>query len=198
MTATVSPAGATASYQWQLANGGEYAPIDGAAESTFVLTSEQVGKTVRCECTGTGNYTGTVQSDPTEVVTAPPVAVTGVSISGTPQVNQTLTANVEPGGATVAYEWQQSDAADGVFSAISEATNSTLVLLPILATKYIKVKVTGTGSYSGTATSEAVGPVTDAQGPLAVVGTAIVGSSVVSSEASTESVASKRSKKAGG
>lgn len=237
MTATTSPAGATVSYQWQQANGGEYAPIDGATKSTFALTAEQVNKTVRCECTGTGKYTGTVQSEPTARVKSKTVAVTGVklnknsttiavgstekltdtveptnatnktvtwesdktnvatvdggtitgkavgdanvtvkttdgsktakctvkvtdavksvTISGTAQVGQTLTANVTPAGATVSYEWQKADTDGGQYAAIGGATAKTYALTDGESGKFIKVKVTGTGNYTGSQTSAA-------------------------------------------
>lgn len=87
-------------------------------------------------------------------------SVTGVSISGTPQVSQTLTATVQPGGATVSYEWQQADSAGGVYSAISGETSETMQVKSAQENKYIKVKVTGTGEYIGTATSDATGQVT--------------------------------------
>ena len=64
LSAVVDPAGATADYQWvQSTSGKDYEDIPGATSDTLVLTSDQLGKTVRCVCTGTSDYTGTVRSD---------------------------------------------------------------------------------------------------------------------------------------
>lgn len=89
MTAVVSPAGATVSYQWQQASGGEYTPIDGATGNTFVLTSDQVGKTVRCECTGMGEYTGAASSDAIGPVTGAQErqAIVGAAVVGSDKVS---------------------------------------------------------------------------------------------------------------
>lgn len=86
--------------------------------------------------------------------------VTSASISGTAQVNQTLTATVQPGGATVTYEWQEASATGGPYSPIDGATSDTFQLTASQQDKYIKVKVTGTGDYTGTVTSEATAQVT--------------------------------------
>lgn len=89
-------------------------------------------------------------------------AVTGVSISGDPKVNQTLTAATQPSDATVMYEWQQADSSDGAYTPIDGATASTYQLTSAQENKYIKVKVIGTGDYNGTVTSEATAQVTSA------------------------------------
>ena len=81
--------------------------------------------------------------------------VESVTISGTAQVGQTLTANVTPAGATVTYQWKQADSAAGSYSDISGATGKTRKLSASEQGKYIKVEVTGTGNYSGTKLSEA-------------------------------------------
>lgn len=72
LSASVSPAGATVSYQWMQSKDEPegYENIEGATAETFVLTSQQVGKTVVCECSGTGKYSGTKTSAATQPVTA--------------------------------------------------------------------------------------------------------------------------------
>lgn len=85
--------------------------------------------------------------------------ITGVSISGTPQFNSTLTASVAPSGATVSYQWSRASTAGGTYSAISGATAKTYKLVLADVAQYIKVTVVGTGTYTGTATSGSVGPV---------------------------------------
>ena len=89
--------------------------------------------------------------------------VTAVTISGTAVAGQTLTATATPGAATVSYQWLRSDMVDGSYGNIAAATGSTYVLDSADAGKYIKVQVTGTGTYTGTVTSAATGKVLDTQ-----------------------------------
>lgn len=159
LTAAVAPSGATVSYQWKQSASSGYEAIPGATSSTFLITSAQVGKTIVCECTGTGNFSGTVQSSPTSPVTSRPVVVSGVTISGNAQVGQTLTANPTPAQATVTYEWQRSNSASGNYTPIGGATAKTYVLVSEDQGKFIKVKVVGTGTYTGTQTSAATAAV---------------------------------------
>lgn len=98
--------------------------------------------------TGDGNKTASCTVKVTEVVA-------GVSISGTAKVGETLTANLTPSAATVSYQWQKADSADGSYSNIEGATGKTYQLTEAENTKYIKVVVTGKGNYTGTATSDA-------------------------------------------
>ena len=82
-----------------------------------------------------------------------------VSISGTAQVGETLTAAVEPAGATASYQWLSATAQDGDYGEITDATNSTYELTASEVGKYIKVQATGTGEYGGTVKSTATGAV---------------------------------------
>ena len=82
-----------------------------------------------------------------------------VSISGTAQVGETLTAAVEPAGATTSYQWLSATAQDGDYAEITDATNSTYELTASEVGKYIKVQATGTGEYGGTVKSTATGAV---------------------------------------
>lgn len=82
-----------------------------------------------------------------------------VSISGTAQVGETLTAAVEPAGATASYQWLSATAQDGDYAEITDATNSTYELTASEGGKYIKVRATGTGEYGGTVESTATGAV---------------------------------------
>ena len=85
--------------------------------------------------------------------------ITTVTIQGTAQVGQTLTADVDPEGATATYEWQRSDASDGSYTAIDAAVNKTYQVQEADSGQYIKVKATGTGAYTGTQTSAATAQV---------------------------------------
>lgn len=117
------------------------------------MTAKAVGTANITVKTGDGNKTAKCAVKVTDTVKS-------VAIEGTAQVGQTLTANVTPASATVSYEWQQSDSADGAYSAIGGATAKTYVLTEAEGGKFIKVKVTGTGNYTGTQTSAATTAVT--------------------------------------
>lgn len=102
-----------------------------------------------------GNYIAPVTSSiSTGEITAAPLTAIG-NITGTVQQGEVLTAGVvTPTGATVTYEWQIANSADGLFSAIPSATNSTYTAVVGDVGKFIRVVVTGSGNYSGTATSD--------------------------------------------
>ena len=88
-----------------------------------------------------------------------PIAAIG-TISGASQVGDTLTAGaITPSGATVSYQWQESFTQFGGYSDISGATSSSYTPVANDQGQYIEVVATGTGDYSGTVTSTAVGPV---------------------------------------
>jgi len=100
---------------------------------------------------------------PSEPV-APPVGpvfvpISGISVEGVAVVGNTLTTKVTPENATVTYQWQRADVDDNYVD-IENATNRTYKLTEDDIGKCIRVVVTGTGSYTGTKTSTAVGPVT--------------------------------------
>ena len=67
----LTPAGATASYQWQIAatSDGVYADISGETSNTYTPVTGDTGKFIKVVATGTGNYSDTVQSAATTVVT---------------------------------------------------------------------------------------------------------------------------------
>ncbi len=87
------------------------------------------------------------------------IDVTAVSIDGAAVVGETLTAAPSPSGAAVNYQWQRADTADGTYVDISGATSSTYQIAADDVGKHIRVRVTGTDNYSGTVTSDPVGPV---------------------------------------
>lgn len=89
--------------------------------------------------------------------------VNKVTVSGTPQVNSTLTAMVEPAEATVTYQWKQSDSSGGSYSDISGANSNTYQLKESELNKFIKVEVTGTSEYEGIALSPATTQVQGAE-----------------------------------
>lgn len=82
-------------------------------------------------------------------------AVSAVSVSGSAVVGQALTANPVPAAATVTYQWMRSDTSAGIFTDIPGATEKIYELTAEDSNKFLKVKVTGTGSYTGSQESSA-------------------------------------------
>ncbi|HSN95473.1 MAG TPA: hypothetical protein VLR89_10495, partial [Anaerolineaceae bacterium] len=160
LSASLAPSGATATYQWtrSLTSDGVYEAISGAVADTYLLTAGDFAYYFKVQATGTGSYSGTVSSAPFGPIGLIPL--TSVSISGTPQVGQTLTAvNLTPSGASASYQWQWSTTQNGTFTDISGANFESYSLTAADYPYWIRVQATGTGSYSGTVYSTAVGPV---------------------------------------
>lgn len=81
----VTPSGShdTLSYQWYVKNNGTLTPIDGAVDKNFVLTTDTVDKELVVKVTGTGNYTGDVQSEPYDTTRTN----SGIELSGNDDTN---------------------------------------------------------------------------------------------------------------
>lgn len=86
-------------------------------------------------------------------------ALDGVTIAGTAQVGQVLTANAVPSYATVTYKWKSASTATGAYSDISGATGKTYTPVTGDVGKFIKVEVTGSGTNTGTVLSKATAAV---------------------------------------
>ena len=149
-------------YQWEssAAPAGPFAPIAGAAASTFTLTSDQIGWYIRIAVTGKPGsvYAGTGAVSPAlGPVTAP---LASVAITGTPVVGSALSMSaLSPASATAAYRWQRADTAGGVYLDIPGATATTYVLASGDLGKFVRLAADGTGSYTGTVFSAPAGPV---------------------------------------
>ena len=138
------------SYQWTRSNGSTYADLAGETGSTYTLVYADQGKTVKVKVSFTDDADNdeTLTSEATEVVTAAPNrAATGEpTISGTPNVDQTLTAATsaiadDDGLTKVSYSYQWL-ANDGNSDAdIEDATDSTYTLSVGDVGKTIKVSV---------------------------------------------------------
>ncbi len=95
--------------------------------------------------------------------------VTIGAITGTLATGSTVTAGaLTPGGATVNRQWQRSTTAGGTYTNIAGATSNTYTIAAGDATYYLRVSITGTGSYVGTSTSPVSAMVTT---PVTAVGT---------------------------
>ena len=173
----LTPSGATATYQWEYSTTsiGTYKSISGATSSTYTVASSYAKDYLEVVATGSSGYTGTVTSAAVGPVTTPLTAIG--AITGTVQVGSKLTAgSITPSGATVTYQWEYSTTSGGTYTAISGATSSTYTVASAYVNDYIEVAATGSGSYSGTVTSAAVGPVSAE--PLTAIG-AITGTAAV-------------------
>ena len=160
---------ATFEYQW-IAGGTE---IDGATGSTYTLTSSEQGQTVQVRVTFTDDADNeeTLTSAATVAVAAAPnrEATGQPTIGGTPQVEETLTADTaniadQDGLTNVSYRYQWI--AGG--SDIDGATGSTYTLTSSEQGKTIQVRVTFTDDADNeeTLTSIATAAVVAAPAPL--------------------------------
>ena len=182
------------SYQW-LADDTD---IDGATESTYALTTNEQGKTIKVKVTFTddANNEETLTSAATDAVAAKAnTAATGLpTITGTAKVGETLTADTsaiedEDGLDDVSYSYQWlADDTD-----IDGATESTYALTTNEQGKTIKVKVTFADDAENeeTLTSEATAAVaakanTAATGLPTITGTAQVGETLTADTSAIE------------
>jgi concanavalin A-like lectin/glucanase superfamily protein len=143
-------------FQWLRCDdqGSNCVDIAGANGSTYVLTVDDAGATLRLEVTASNNRgEGAATSDATGPVAGLPPAITGApSISGTPREGATLTA--DPGTwsnapASFRYAWQRcSDASTCVD--IAGAGGSTYVLDTGDVGFLVRVVVTGVSRWGET------------------------------------------------
>lgn len=153
-------------YQWQRcdAAGGACAGIPGATGETYVVAEADVGSTLRVTVTARNTVaSAAATSAPTSVVSVagPPVNTSLPTISGTPQVGQTLTAGTGAwtGNPTsFGFQWQRCTASGASCVDIPGATGGTYVLGSGDAGATIRVVVTATnaaGSASAASTPTA-------------------------------------------
>jgi hypothetical protein len=157
-------------YQWKRGT-----TVIGANNNTYTVQAADIGSTITVTVTRSG-YSGNITSAPTAVVTSPelPALIGTVSISGTAQVGQTLTANTGSlgGSGTISYEWKRGTDDIGAHS-------STYIIQAADVGSAITVTVTRSG-YSGSITSAPTAVVTDSSlpaltGTVSISGTAQVG-----------------------
>lgn len=126
LTAKPAPAKATVTYQWYVDN----AEVSGATNAAYMITAGDAGKAIYCEIKGTGDYSGTVCSDKTNLTANPSKSAASVvaaaeedstSAAAASAAGETLYATAVPTAANnyVAYQWYK----DG--TAISGATSAT-------------------------------------------------------------------------
>ena len=142
---------ATFAYQWFRSDGTDYAPIDEATESTYILASGDVGRRVKVRVTFTDNdgFSESLESDHTSPVAAKNIAATGKpTISGELRTGAILEVDIsgirDQNGLpdTFAYQWFRSDGTNE--TPIDEATKSSYTLASEDGGQRIKVQVTFT------------------------------------------------------
>jgi hypothetical protein len=158
----------TYAYQWHRCVAGTCTPIDGATAADYMLTADDVGATLKATVTAT-NAAGSVSADSAE--TAPvagfgPVNETVPTVSGTPEVGQTLVADPGAWNGTapiaLAYQWARCDAG-GTCTAIDGATAENYLVAPEDVGYFLGVVVTATNpAGSAGAASAATGVVVEA------------------------------------
>ncbi|WP_052226559.1 hypothetical protein [Microbacterium mangrovi] len=144
---TWSPS-ATLKYQWYATNlTGTTTPITGATASTLVLGAAQKDMAITVRVTASKATYATTSK--TSVPTLRVATAATPTVSGTPAVGYTLTANhgTWTSGTAFSYAWYANGA---YISGTSGATHSTFTPTTAQTGKKISVKVTGTKTGYGT------------------------------------------------
>lgn len=181
------------SYQWRLCDalGASCDDIGGATAQTYVVTTDEIGGTLRVYVTATNaagsaaalsDQTAQIGDSSTLANSAKPV------LSGSAVVGQTLTTTsgtwMGDPAPTFTYGWEWCDATGAQCTTIAGATSSTLTVDSTKLGDTIRSVVTAdNGDSTVVAESEASAPVTTSSGPRtsgqpAIVGTLRVGRTV--------------------
>jgi hypothetical protein len=137
------------------------ATVTGATQSTYTLTTTDVGKRMLAVVTATntaGRATAQASTETVGVKATAPASTALPTISGTATAGQTLTATVGTWTGTApithTYAWQRCNATGGSCTAIAGATGSTYVLQTADVGATLRVAVTARNEAgSQTATS---------------------------------------------
>lgn len=168
-TSNVGPEGATYDYQWYIQEpNGTLTPIAGATDATYTIPDVDVNtagvadKTYVVQVNGTGDYTGTLNSDPLIPITGKPV-IKNVSQKDSEgndvvKVGTVLEADITgvgPEGShdTLTYQWYYKDG-DNLVKVGDESASPLLVLTEDILDKELVVEVYGNGKYYGALESD--------------------------------------------
>ena len=175
----ITPTTTAVTYQWQSSTtaGGTYTNIAGATSSKYYPVTADATMFIRVSITGTGAFTGTVNSAPSAAVIYP-VAITGVGslVGVVPQVNVALTApattlyrqptttgspsEVSIGNPyTANYQWQSSADGGTTWVDLAGAVAATYTPASTDLGNILRVKAIGKAFLYGTVVSLASSPV---------------------------------------
>ena len=162
-TGTWSGGPTSFAYQWQRcdAAGGACASIDGATGQTYLVAGADVGATLRVSVTARNTVgSATAASAPTGVVqdAGLPVPTSPPTITGTPQLGQTLTAGTGSwtGSPTsFAFQWQRCSTDGSSCVDIAGAAGGTYLVAGSDVGSTLRVVVTATNASGGAAAASA-------------------------------------------
>jgi Ca2+-binding RTX toxin-like protein len=171
-TAQTSDADVTIAYQWQSSsNGLSWTDISGATAATYSVVEANEGSQLRVTATATdseGNATAATSAATAAVIDITPTL--SVTVSGTAQEGQTLTATgvANDADAVVTYQWQNFNGT--TWSNIAGATSATYTAAEADEGNALRVVATSTDSEGSgtTATSAATAAVVDITPALSV------------------------------
>src|SRR5437868_2813800 len=150
----------TYAYQWRRCdkNGNNCSNIAGATRRNYTARSADIGSTLRVLVTATNKFgSGKATSEATAVVAAPtaPANTSPPTISGTPQIGQTLTVSngswSGPGTITFSYQWLRCDNTGGGCTFIAGAVSKTYSLTPADVGHSLRARVTARNDNGSTA-----------------------------------------------
>ncbi|HLY50430.1 MAG TPA: hypothetical protein VKR21_14660 [Solirubrobacteraceae bacterium] len=182
----------TFTYQWEDCDstGGSCSPIPGATASTYVLSSSDVGSTVKVLVSAANSAgSSSAGSSPTSVIAAAPANTGAPAVSGSAVLGGTLTASngLWSGSPAPAfsYQWEDCDSTGGNCSPIPGATASTYVLANSDVGSTVKVLVSaansaGSSSTASSPTAVIAGAPTNTAPPT-VFGAAVLGGTLTAS-----------------
>ncbi len=155
VTTSLTPDGATANYQWYRSTSNtpqaNWTKLEGAINDVYSPVSADFGYFLKVVATGVGDFTGEVYAVSSARVAKNSESLTSVSLSGQFKTGETISAVLQPTGATASYQWYRATSNDESASwiLISGAASASYVPNASDVGYYLKVVATGTEYYSG-------------------------------------------------
>lgn len=163
----IKPSGATVTYQWKRANtsNGTYSNISGATSNTYKAVVEDLNKFIKVIVTGKSNYTGTLTSNATTVVTASKITATTIVGVTPPVMGETPVSSLPATAeytATIAWNPTSSPfAAATAYTATITLTAKTGYTLTGITVNQFKIAgATAVVNQANSATITATFPIT--------------------------------------